>query len=1007
MPPLPSQDEDQIDQEGFLQLSNQDVLILHNIVLRAQDDQDIDTSPFRAIIAAYDHILARHGLNPNKDQIFLRFLFKLGNRKQAGASLYERFEVLLGELGIQLEFDGSEDGSGSSKSQAVFSTNDNTNSENPTIPSIRPRPASFSTFHDHEDYVTPRGQRRTASRASLSHIQYHSEGRPKRQDAVEEPFGGPRQARSLREDRNKLLRTDFHAQLPERFSLLSKKDPTGSLNHVTNQAESINAYVVSDTAERVSFQEAFQCRPSETQLYRDADLISSYRILSSSKDLLVLWHRRAIQARNDHITLSKQAIEYDLKALLRQAFEHWHVRAFHKRQASDIDRFFDGICRRASRARDLYLLTKAFTHWAHCAADEHQYNMFAQRHLLWTRYFGAWKKILTLNEAKIRHFRVQNIIFLWRRRMIAHSTSASISAASYRWQLAQHSYWRWFWSFCDKRAPEWRIFRTKKSCFVHWLSAYQLQLRKERNLRTMHIARKRNFHFFRWLERTTQVRTWNRQADIHDKNFMKAQCAKAWIFNLKAVPIARHISNLIEWRISRSAFAIMFLRAKTTYYAMTVSRLRILRNALTSWNDHLRWATLSRQIEDRLVMDALYKWVLLERHTIFARLLEQHCKQRALKNLIRSWKGLSILHNKLLERSIVQSDYLCRCSVLKMWSLRNEQRCQTQKLATLYQKSRLTLWNMRIWNTLFSNYQQHDMWANDAANYFRGTRSLRRWNHAIIQAQQEKRREAYVHVRRRLKMTLVRKSLHLWHRVFVGRLGEHQKAAEADYEHVCFFARSMFDSWRTRTQAISAHVVLASRRTYEINTHRQLQSWIACFGSFGTMQEQADLIVTGRTTYIAFTALRRMQIKRLELQSRGEITESLRRMNEKRHTRELIGSWRGKLSYKRICREEGVDSATVVFVASGFDKKPTVEQMHEKRQTETNQTYHHDWASKSVVQSQYSPSSARSIRTPSKRAARARDLAKGLRTPVVSTGRSHLLISTTAPLDHNQLMYKP
>ena len=65
-------------------------------------------------------------------------------------------------------------------------------------------------------------------------------------------------------------------------------------------------------------------------------------------------------------------------------------------------------------------------------------------------------------------------------------------------------------------------------------------------------------------------------------------------------------------------------------WARKVDRARILQTAWTSWNDALRCKALSQKINERLLVENLYRWVLQERLQLFQRTSESRVQTRVL-----------------------------------------------------------------------------------------------------------------------------------------------------------------------------------------------------------------------------------------------------------------------------------------------------------------------------------------------------------------------------------------
>jgi hypothetical protein len=87
-----------------------DIAILHDVVAAAQEQIDSSRGPkplpAAALFRAYDEVLPRHGIDPDDDQHLSAFIFRIGGERGAG-SLIEKFQAILGRMGIVLEFDNT------------------------------------------------------------------------------------------------------------------------------------------------------------------------------------------------------------------------------------------------------------------------------------------------------------------------------------------------------------------------------------------------------------------------------------------------------------------------------------------------------------------------------------------------------------------------------------------------------------------------------------------------------------------------------------------------------------------------------------------------------------------------------------------------------------------------------------------------------------------------------------------------------------------------------------
>ncbi|KAM0512171.1 hypothetical protein ACHAPE_009101 [Trichoderma viride] len=87
--------------------SNRDITILHAVITAAQEQLDHATGPkslpAAALFKAYDEVLPEHGVDPDTDQHLSALVFRVGG-EQGGGSLLEKFQSILGQIGIVLEF---------------------------------------------------------------------------------------------------------------------------------------------------------------------------------------------------------------------------------------------------------------------------------------------------------------------------------------------------------------------------------------------------------------------------------------------------------------------------------------------------------------------------------------------------------------------------------------------------------------------------------------------------------------------------------------------------------------------------------------------------------------------------------------------------------------------------------------------------------------------------------------------------------------------------------------
>ena len=86
-------------------LEQDDIDILHQIVIRAQNDAISQERPKDALLQAYGEIFDERRLSQHQDRACFNVLLKLLNPATPGESLYHKFEYILQDEGIVLAFD--------------------------------------------------------------------------------------------------------------------------------------------------------------------------------------------------------------------------------------------------------------------------------------------------------------------------------------------------------------------------------------------------------------------------------------------------------------------------------------------------------------------------------------------------------------------------------------------------------------------------------------------------------------------------------------------------------------------------------------------------------------------------------------------------------------------------------------------------------------------------------------------------------------------------------------
>ena len=978
-------------------------------------------------------MLSENGLDPNHDQVYLRFLFRLGDRRTNDQSLFELFERLLDEAGIRIEFNSDDD-----EVQDVNVTRNLTghgNQEDVGLKEVFPstrrnRRASFQSVYDAGDedtrfYVYPGRPTRLASRALFreslaneSHplLQYPNQLHDK---ALSDPptpaqrvssargrtFGLSGSSQSHRyhsPDLNK--REQFNIQTREKsavsgFHVESRRPQVSSQlelesNH-THLSPERNAFVLKD---RERFYD-----PSATQLLRDAETFQNYRVYGVAVNVLHKWSDAAKQEHQRHRDNSRSAFARDRAVLSRQAFELWRLRLCEKKQTAEVHKYFDRLEKRAVGARDLYILAKAFSHWSHCAEDEAMKVTLARRHVLSLKYFHAWKEIAVETRHKVHFHALQKSLDVWKQqfsRFITYEIKADL--ARQRW-LMKAFYWKWFWSFCEQRAPEWYTQRLRKIHFAKWIFSFRSS--RERNVQVsvgIERAAKKNF-LLNWLDKTkTSLSAWD-LAHTLDQQRLLTSSLQNWTRTRIHQPLLQQVSNLVDWRVAGFAFTTLVNRYRLEGQGQKISRLRLLHDVWTQWNDRLRWQTLARRIDDRRMLEALYRWTLAQRRVLLERLFTQRLQKQYLMKVNMEWRNREGQRTVLSDNFTLQRNKSSAVEIFTRWRSRLYHVCQSEQVAAEFLDPKVKRNLLHVVSQRAQQMQTLRIVANDTLFYYATKRCLDRWHLQLVESRRQRRRSGYIQMRRKVKMNLASRILQQWRSSMITQLAQIDEARSFNYNHELKFGAGLFDLWKNlhdlsieqAFQADGHHGVLLLRRTLQVWRDRRVFS----VDLERTAVIQRDLSVQD----LAATCVNQMRLKIIELKGPIATAENLRFRYQRRHFHNCFRRWQDLLTL----RTQGPQSRRPISVKSRKkwlsppgNNRP-VQSRHNETRTEWESTpspITQSQARRTILPGQLS--------TPSKRAARAVALVQDATTPTATPHNRLLAQLTLTPQTTSRALFR-
>lgn len=912
---------------------------MFQIIVSAEQHEDVEELPFRAIYAAYETILAQHGMDPNHDRVYLRFLFRLGKKKLPTQSLFESFESLLEELGIELEFttgeDGIEDITRNFDTEKRADPETDIQSSQPKTP---PKPTRRASFHSYTEtpksgatrararsrdssYQSPRlspissYRERPATRAGTRPSERtHWEPQAPRPPAILSGRGGlttQDYASRLRdlEERNrsltrlgnfeeltgpngtlKILPTELRTVNTNEGSMIILQSPEQSDNQPTNTSAQLP--FVLDQRERLY-------RPSETQLLRDAETFQHYRCNALARDIIRKWCSTALQAENDHKRMEFAATNYDTSILLHQAFEQWQLKFQGRRQIAERKKLLANLEHQTRRRRDLFLLVKAFTHWAQRTHDEVLRTSLSRQHILRLRYFNAWRIVTAVNEKKLRHPALRKFYRIWKRRCTENQAFEVNAACIYEDNLLKNIYWRWFWTLCEKKAPQWRAAQLKAKYFYLWVERVRQIEQREFQLSTRLNERTKQIVFTQWLKKMRLAISCFQIAVSSNDRRLTARSLLEWKLGWLHAPISRELSNMVDWRIASTAFATLVKRWRSERQAESVDRLRIIRNGWTRWNDRLRWQAVAQQIGDRFMHESLYKWVIAARFSQQHRLHERRLKRRALLQIMRRIADVRAQSQNSCQFILHERNHKALKFTFDAWTRRLGASRQNDQKALEFYTPRITYEALQLWQTRSDHIQKLNSWVKKSEFYFLATKFLKRWRTALISLKRKKRRGAYAKLRRKLKMDLASEVISRWRSLTIQVLKVDKEAQLIYQNRLLQFGGGLIEIWRTRWLDIVGQNKTANSFYSRKVAERYLRIWQGKLWFQHELEEEAERYAELQTRRYAVGWLRKIRVQMIELQGHPQKAISLRELYEKRYVQNLLKRWRSKTAIKR------------------------------------------------------------------------------------------------------------
>lgn len=491
--------------------------------------------PVAALFKAYDEILPQHGVDPDSDQHLSAFIFRVGGEVGDG-TLVEKYQTVLARMGIVLEFGEDTTRSFDNSPSPVSSGSLSTRSLSPVplqshkIASSQPvdvvrRPLGLiataqpgvehgevSEDHGAEPRPAPGAENllQSARRASLSSAMNRWRNAAARSQRSQ---GAASLATSLR---SSSLEVNANSRLPDPARFLASMDgqhlDPGAKNlmprakqaggeNVDEQGPVPRPSVISsvdqwrlsvshpsnqdrsETGIVATAQEHLPIDPKKPQLQDDAvenkgprghgipvqsipttvpppDVGATSRMETSFREDL---ESRMLPYFD---TSKKLAIQNTLQRLPSPPPNTAQERAAFQLQE-------ERLRARAARAREIYLASQAFNHWADRTARRLEREAVARRHMIRFRCFRGWSQIPSSRTPVVEHLRASTAAQKLRRAVAQHEEQlqlvASAAAEGYHLKLVHDALRKWVCHFLEQETRRRIASQSRMRTITRWM----------------------------------------------------------------------------------------------------------------------------------------------------------------------------------------------------------------------------------------------------------------------------------------------------------------------------------------------------------------------------------------------------------------------------------------------------------------------------------------------------------------------------------------------------------
>lgn len=661
--------------------------------------------------------------------------------------------------------------------------------------------------------------------------------------------------------------------------------------------------------------------PPQTVIEPDASASFKNSTRRATRRFLHQWLAQAIQSRDDNTNLTLLAQSRDKIILTRQALETWHLRLRQHREEAARARFYARYDLRATKAHELYLLTKVLTHWAEITVEQIECTSVARRHILRVRCFNAWQDITAVNELKARKLILRKHFAKWRSQQVTISIRTNRTVATYAEDLIRRAFREWL----RKRRELWYIVTTKdreaSQAIQLWLELH----RKSKSTAAMAI----NYSHHRllkgvlllWLQKAKQFLQQQESAQSLHRDRLYQIYLQRWQQETHLISAGRQFRYHCEGGVVSTVFKMWVLRAQQERKATIIDQLKIKREAWNAFDDRRRCQGMQARIGQRVVFRALQSWVMARRLLGFRARHDQLLKADSMYRLVECWSTRDDDSAQSERRASQYYASRLRNRVFISWRTCLSDYLEDERMALGFTSSIYTAKALAKWVTEKHRLELLDRCAKDANFYIIATHTLGRWKTSTESLRRQKRRLAYAQMRRQIKLSVASKMLNKWRLRAATVLQSKDQAFERLRNRDASSCANVLQRWRAkaenftelgeatisrfRSQSLRAYLILWDRRaTMEAKARCHVQGkyftrLLRCIKNHDNLEQQAHIRAEEHYTNACSQCFRRWNARALQNGGKDGSATRLRDKFARKRSIKILIFWRRSLLRKQ------------------------------------------------------------------------------------------------------------